>query len=159
VTLIGLAGDSENKNIKVAEWDVLTIAHLPLLSSTLIVTSCVFSTENQERWGATNPATSTDFQKVVDAYTNGNFATALRQFNSLADQGNSRGQKTLGLMHAKGKGEPLKTTLLPICGGVSSPLRGTSSQERTDNVGENMSSAKIETVKRLANEWIEKHNK
>ena len=34
-----------------------------------------------------NPAYSADFQKGVDAYNSGDYATALREFRPLAEQG------------------------------------------------------------------------
>ena len=50
-------------------------------------------------WGA-------DFNKGVAAYKSGDFATALREFKPLAEQGNSKAQNTLGWMYRYGNGVP-----------------------------------------------------
>ena len=50
-----------------------------------------------------NPA-SADFQKGFDAYERGDYATALREFRPLAEQGNASAQNNLGVMYEKGQG-------------------------------------------------------
>ena len=50
-----------------------------------------------------NPA-SADFQNGFDAYERGDYATALREFRPLAEQGNAGAQNNLGVMYEKGKG-------------------------------------------------------
>ena len=50
-----------------------------------------------------NPA-SADFQKGFDAYERGDYATALREFRPLAEQGNAGAQNNLGVMYEKGQG-------------------------------------------------------
>ena len=50
-----------------------------------------------------NPA-SADFQKGFDAYERGDYATALREFRPLAEQGNAGAQNDLGVMYEKGQG-------------------------------------------------------
>ena len=53
-----------------------------------------------------NPAFSADFQKGWDAAQKGDFATALREWKPLAEQGNAVAQYNLGLMYKDGKGVP-----------------------------------------------------
>ena len=53
-----------------------------------------------------NPAFSADFQKGVDAYDRRDYATALREWKPLAEQGNADAQFNLGLMYEKGWGVP-----------------------------------------------------
>ena len=48
-------------------------------------------------WGA-------DLQKGLDAAQKGDFATALKEWKPLAEQGNARAQNNLGLMYVKGQG-------------------------------------------------------
>ncbi len=50
-------------------------------------------------WGA-------DFYKGVDAYKSGDFATALREFRPLAEQGDADAQYNLGWMYDNGRGVP-----------------------------------------------------
>ena len=45
-----------------------------------------------------------DFQKGVEAYQKSDYATALREFRPLAEQGDADAQNNLGLMYTKGYG-------------------------------------------------------
>jgi len=47
-----------------------------------------------------------DFWKGVDAYNNGDYATALNEWRPLAEQGNASAQFNLGVMYANGRGVP-----------------------------------------------------
>ena len=51
-----------------------------------------------------NPASSADFQKGLDAAERGDFATALREWTPLAEQGDASAQVSLGRMYEKGRG-------------------------------------------------------
>jgi len=51
-----------------------------------------------------NPAVSADFQKGQTAYKSGDFATALREWKPLAEQGFRLGRKGYVVRRAKGKG-------------------------------------------------------
>ena len=53
-----------------------------------------------------NPAFSADFIKGVTAAQSGDFATALREWTPLAEQGNADAQNNLGIMYSKGRGVP-----------------------------------------------------
>jgi TPR repeat protein len=53
-----------------------------------------------------NPAFSADFQKGLDAARRGDYATALREWKPLAEQGYASVQFNLGLMYHKGDGVP-----------------------------------------------------
>lgn len=47
-----------------------------------------------------------DFQKGVDAYENGDYQTALREWQPFAEQGFAAAQYNLGQMYAQGQGMP-----------------------------------------------------
>ena len=47
---------------------------------------------------------SGDFQKGVDAYDKGDYATAVKEWTPLANQGNVKAQYNLGLIYDMGKG-------------------------------------------------------
>ncbi len=64
--------------------------HLSLILLLLFSTTC---------WGA-------DFQKGVDAFNRGDYATALKEWTPLAEQGNVLAQFNLGWMYANGRGVP-----------------------------------------------------
>ncbi len=53
-----------------------------------------------------NPAFSADFQKGLDAAQSGDFATALREWTPLAEQGDASIQTLVGAMYNEGKGVP-----------------------------------------------------
>ena len=50
------------------------------------------------------PAFSADFQKGLTAYESGDYATALREWEPLAEQGDADAQNNLGVMYSNGKG-------------------------------------------------------
>ena len=51
-----------------------------------------------------NPAFSADFQKGMDAFDKEDYATALREWKPLAEQGYALAQNNLGVMYEKGQG-------------------------------------------------------
>ena len=54
--------------------------------------------------GSVGNSESADFQKGLTAAQSGDFATALREWEPLAKQGNARAQYNLGVMYDKGDG-------------------------------------------------------
>ena len=51
-----------------------------------------------------NVVWSADFQKGLTAYYSGDYATALREWKPLGEQGNASAQNNLGQMYRKGDG-------------------------------------------------------
>ena len=56
--------------------------------------------------GSAGLSWSADFQKGLTAAQSGDFATALREWKPLAEQGNADAQNNLGLMYREGQGVP-----------------------------------------------------
>ena len=56
--------------------------------------------------GSAGVSESADFQKGLDAARSGDFATALREWKPLAEQGDAVAQYALGVMYRKGDGVP-----------------------------------------------------
>ncbi len=56
--------------------------------------------------GSVGVCRSADFQKGYAAYKSGDYATTLREWTPLAEQGDASAQSNLGLMYDKGKGVP-----------------------------------------------------
>ena len=54
--------------------------------------------------GSMGNSESADFQKGLTAYQSGDHATALREWEPLAEQGNADAQYNLGVMYEKGNG-------------------------------------------------------
>ena len=53
-----------------------------------------------------SPVAAADLWKGMDAYENRDYATALREWTALAEQGHAGAQYNLGLMYARGRGVP-----------------------------------------------------
>ena len=56
--------------------------------------------------GSAGISWSADFQKGVTAYESGDYATVLREWTPLAEQGNAVAQYNLGVMYDNGRGVP-----------------------------------------------------
>ena len=56
--------------------------------------------------GSAGMSFSADLQKGATAYKNGDYATALREWTPLAEQGDADAQYNLGTMYGKGQGVP-----------------------------------------------------
>ena len=56
--------------------------------------------------GSIGGSASADLQKGYAAYKSGDYATALREWKPLAEQGNAAAQYNLGVMYDKGQGVP-----------------------------------------------------
>ena len=52
------------------------------------------------------PAYAQDFDKGIAAYSRGDFATALKEWRPLAEQGHAKAQRDLGVMYFKGEVVP-----------------------------------------------------
>ncbi len=78
----------------------MTTPKAKLAGLALIATLCAGFT-----LGLTAPAWA-GFDEAVAAYRRGDYATALREFRPLAEQGNADAQFNLGIMYYTGKGVP-----------------------------------------------------
>ncbi len=54
--------------------------------------------------GSTGTSWGADYEKGLDAAQSGDFATALREWKPLAEQGHARAQSNLGVMYESGQG-------------------------------------------------------
>ncbi len=80
------------------------------------------------------PAVAGPFEDALAARERGDYATALREFRVLAEQGDADAQYNLGLMYTRGRGR--RTTSTPTCGStwlpqVSPPVRTATGRPRT----------------------------
>ena len=69
------------------------------LTTTICLTLAVLLGSVGTSWGA-------DFDKGLAAYDSGDFATALREWKPLAEQGNADAQRNLAVMYRQGRGDP-----------------------------------------------------
>ena len=72
------------------------------MKNLLLIFTLLFSTV----FFSSNVVLSADFQKGLTAAFNGDYATALREWKPLAEQGNADAQYNLGFMYDKGRGVP-----------------------------------------------------
>ena len=96
---------------------------------------------------------SADFDGGMAAYQREDYATAFREFKSLAETGAAEAQNILGVMYDKGQGVPqdyvqayMWLTLAAAQGVKQAP-------EARDRLARQMSSAQIEEAQQLAHEW------
>lgn len=94
-------------------------------------------------------AAATDSDKGWKAYESGDYATALHEFQPLADQGNVLAQAFLGLMYFAGQGVPqdfIKAHMWLNLAAATDP----SAAESRDIVASNMTPAQLSEAQRLA---------
>ncbi len=98
------------------------------------------------------------WDEAVAAYKRADYATALREWRPLAEQGYAGAQYNLGIMYDKGRGVPqdyskahmwynLAASRLPP--GVEHDI----AVKNRDNVAKRMTPAQISEAKKLAREW------
>ena len=103
------------------------------------------------------PAYGQDFQKGLDAYNGGDFATALKEWRLLAEAGNANAQYNLGVMYANGKGVVRDTVQAQMWFYVAAVKGNTDKVKHTKVIAGKMTPAQIAEAQRLAREWLEAH--
>ena len=102
---------------------------------------------------------SADFQKGLDADKRGDYATALREFEPLAEQGLALAQYTLGLMYAVGKGVLKDYVYAHMWGNIAASKGIEVGGKLRDIVAEQMTPADLSKAKDLARECVRKKYK
>ena len=98
-----------------------------------------------------------DVQAGVDAYSRGDYATALQELEPLAEKGHAMAQFTLGLMYFKGQGVPQDYVRAHMwfnlaASRLTGPTRDKAAKNR-DSVAAKMTPALVGEAQRLAREW------
>jgi len=107
-----------------------------------------------------NPALSADFQKGLTAAQSGDFATALREWTPLAEQGHADAQSNLGLMYRKGEGvlqDYVRAHMWYNIAASSGDSENASKNRRL--IAKLMNSNQIEKAQKLARECVAKNYK
>ena len=115
----------------------------------LIVVVTLFFSASQNAWGG--------FQEGLDAYERKDFATALKEWKPLAEQGNAFAQNNLGFMYDNGWGVPKDYVLAYMWFNLSATNGDKIGQKNRDIVEKRMTPSQIEDAQRLAREWLKKH--
>ncbi len=98
------------------------------------------------------------YEDGLDAYDSGDYATALRLWRPLAEQGYAPAQNKLGFMHNKGRGVPQDDVLSYMWFNLAASrypltrLRDNAVEGR-DAVAERMTPAQIAEAQKLVREW------
>ena len=101
------------------------------------------------------PVAAQDFQKGSEAYERGDYATALKQWLPLAEDGHARAQHDIGRMYFRGHG--LSRNAVKAYMWVY--LAGAQEEEWKSHLGTlaaSMTPDQITEAQRLAREWLKK---
>ena len=89
----------------------------------------------------------------------GDYATALREWRPLAEQGHASAQSTLGFMYSKGQGVPQDYIQAHKWYNLAAVQGDKTAAENRDIVANKMTPADVSKAQKLAREWWEKHRK
>ena len=109
--------------------------------------------------GSTGINESADFQKGVTAYESGDYATALREWKPLAEQGNTSAQSNLGGMYAMGKGVIEDNAYAHMWFNITASSGNKIAVKNRDMVAKKMTSSQLSTAQNLARECVRKKYK
>jgi len=100
-----------------------------------------------------------DFDEGWAAYQRGDYATALREYRPLAEQGGATAQYNLGLMYANGQGVPQDYVQAHKWLNLAATQGNKNAVKNRDNVAKKMTPADISKAQQLAREWWAAFNK
>ena len=106
-----------------------------------------------------NPALGADFQKGLDAYERGDYATALKEWTPLAEQGNAYAQHNLGAMYAFGTGILKDYVYAHMWGNIAAMNGNEKGGKLRDDFEKQMTPADISAAQTLARECVAKNYK
>ena len=99
------------------------------------------------------------FQKGVTAYQSGDYATALRELELLAEQGNANAQGNLGAMYAFGTGVLKDYVYAHMWWNIAASSGDKSAVKNRDIIAKQMTPADISAAQKLARECVRKKYK
>ncbi len=89
----------------------------------------------------------------VEAYKRGDYATALKEFRKLADQGDALGQLNLGLLYAYGQGVPQDYVQAHMWLNLSAAQGNEKALKAREVLAMRMTHAQIAEAQQLARNW------
>mgnify|MGYP001394367811 CR=1 FL=1 len=107
--------------------------------------------------GTAGSVCAQDFQNGVRAYQSGDYATALREFKALAEQGNAGAQSTIAGMYALGRGVPDDNARAYTCFAIAAAQGDARAKLSKSVVAGRMTPAQIAEAQRLSSELWEKY--
>jgi len=110
--------------------------------------------------GSLGVSWSADLQKGLDAANRGDFATALREWRPLAEQGDASAQNNLGFMYVYGKGVLQNYVRAHMWFNIAASSGGSKNSSKSrDNVAKKMTPSQVEKAQKLARECVRKRYK
>ena len=100
-----------------------------------------------------------DFNKGLAAYQSGDYATALREWRPLAEQGHDYAQNNLGWMYHNGQGVPQDNVYAPMWFNIAASNGQDYAGNGRDKIAKEMTPAQIEKAEKLASECVAKKYK
>ena len=122
------------------------------LTATLCLTLAVLLGSAGMSWSA-------DFQKGYAAYESGDYATALREWTPLAEQGDADAQYNLGGMYETGQGVPQDNVFAHMWWEIVVLSGDKDAVKNRNTVAKEMTPSQIETARKLARECVRKKYK
>ena len=111
-------------------------------------------------FGSLRVSWSADLQKGLDAANRGDFATALREWRPLAEQGDASAQNNLGFMYVYGKGVLQDYVRAHMWFNIAASSGGRKNASKSrDNVAKKMTPSQVEKAQKLARECVRKRYK
>jgi len=98
-------------------------------------------------------AHAADFDAGVKAYELGDYATALRIMQELADQGDAEAQYNLGLMYENGQGVTQDYVQAQMWFTLAAARGQKFARKSRDRLAKQMTPAQIDEAQKLAREW------
>ncbi len=89
----------------------------------------------------------------MEAYDNGDYATALKEWRTLAEQGDAIAQYNLGLMYANGRGVPRDYVQARMWFNLAAAQDNETARTLRDKLAKKMTPAQLAEAQRLAREW------
>ena len=122
------------------------------LTLTICLTLAVLLGSTGTSWGA-------DYDKGLAAAQSGDFATALREWEPLAEQGDASAQNNLGVIYNNGWGVLLDFVRAHMWFNIAASSGNTNASKNRDIVAKRMTSNQIEKAQKLARECVRKKYK
>ena len=109
--------------------------------------------------GSPGVSESADLQKGMNAYQSGDYATALREWEPLAEQGNASAQSNLGWRYEKGLGVIQDNVYAHMWGIIAASNGNENGVKLRDLVAKQMTPVQLEKAQDLARECVRKKYK
>ncbi len=94
-----------------------------------------------------------DYKAGLEAYDRGDYATALKEWRPLAEQGHARAQYNLAVAYMKGQGVPQDYAQAYMWVNLAVVQGREDARKARDILAEQMTPAQMDEARRLAREW------